>query len=51
MPRSALTPALSRPREREETGAARSLPADAWRQTHLGRLLGAAMRRFDERVF
>ena len=27
------------------------LPAeDGWRQTHLGRLLGHAMRRFDERV-
>lgn len=25
-------------------------PQDAWRQTHLGRLLGHAMRRFDERV-
>src|SRR3954465_681958 len=25
-------------------------PADRWRQTHLGRLLGHAMRRFDERV-
>ena len=25
-------------------------PSDAWRQTHLGRLLGHAMRRFDERV-
>lgn len=25
-------------------------PEDAWRQTHLGRLLGHAMRRFDERV-
>ncbi|RMX01934.1 MarR family transcriptional regulator [Corticibacter populi] len=25
-------------------------PADAWRQTHLGRLLGHALRRFDERV-
>lgn len=24
---------------------------DAWRQTHLGRLLGHAMRRFDARVF
>ena len=24
--------------------------ADAWRETHLGRLLGQAMRRFDERV-
>ncbi|MBU1359058.1 MAG: MarR family transcriptional regulator [Gammaproteobacteria bacterium] len=24
--------------------------SDAWRQTHLGRLLGDAMRRFDERV-
>jgi len=23
---------------------------DGWRQTHLGRLLGHAMRRFDERV-
>ena len=23
---------------------------DAWRQTHLGRLLGHAVRRFDERV-
>lgn len=27
-----------------------SLPDDGWRQTHLGRLLGHAMRRFDERV-
>jgi len=27
-----------------------ALPDDAWRQTHLGRLLGHAMRRFDERV-
>lgn len=27
-----------------------SLDQDAWRQTHLGRLLGHAMRRFDERV-
>lgn len=26
------------------------LPDDRWRQTHLGRLLGHAMRRFDERV-
>ncbi len=25
-------------------------PFDAWRQTHLGRLLGHAMRRFDARV-
>lgn len=25
-------------------------PHDAWRQTHLGRLLGHAMRRFDARV-
>ena len=25
-------------------------PEDAWRQTHLGRLLGHATRRFDERV-
>ena len=25
-------------------------PDDGWRQTHLGRLLGHAMRRFDERV-
>lgn len=25
-------------------------PGDAWRQTHLGRLLGHAMRRFDARV-
>ena len=25
-------------------------PEDGWRQTHLGRLLGHAMRRFDERV-
>jgi DNA-binding MarR family transcriptional regulator len=25
-------------------------PSDAWRQTHLGRLLGHALRRFDERV-
>lgn len=29
----------------------KSAPADpSWRQTHLGRLLGHAMRRFDERV-
>jgi DNA-binding MarR family transcriptional regulator len=27
-----------------------SAPDDDWRQTHLGRLLGHAMRRFDERV-
>lgn len=26
------------------------LPDDRWRATHLGRLLGHAMRRFDERV-
>lgn len=25
-------------------------PDDGWRQTHLGRLLGHAMRRFDQRV-
>ena len=25
-------------------------PSDAWRQTHLGRLLGHALRRFDSRV-
>lgn len=25
-------------------------PHDAWRQTHLGRLMGHALRRFDERV-
>lgn len=25
-------------------------PSTAWRQTHLGRLLGHALRRFDERV-
>ena len=25
-------------------------PSDAWRQTHLGRLLGHAMRQFDTRV-
>src|SRR6218665_504590 len=32
--------------------AASPLPTDSdtWRQTHLGRLLGHAMRRFDERV-
>lgn len=27
-----------------------ALPDDRWRQAHLGRLLGHAMRRFDERV-
>lgn len=27
-----------------------NLAADGWRQTHLGRLLGHAMRRFDARV-
>ncbi len=26
------------------------MPDDRWRQTHLGRLLGHAMRRFDDRV-
>ncbi len=26
------------------------LPDDRWRQTHLGRLMGHALRRFDERV-
>lgn len=26
------------------------MESDGWRQTHLGRLLGHAMRRFDERV-
>lgn len=30
--------------------AAPALPDDRWRQTHLGRLLGHAMRRFDARV-
>lgn len=28
----------------------KSTPPAGWRQTHLGRLLGEAMRRFDERV-
>jgi DNA-binding MarR family transcriptional regulator len=32
------------------TDPAFSIDPDAWRQTHLGRLLGHAMRRFDERV-
>jgi len=32
------------------TEAASLHDPDAWRQTHLGRLLGHAMRRFDERV-
>jgi DNA-binding MarR family transcriptional regulator len=32
------------------TDSAFSIDHDAWRQTHLGRLLGHAMRRFDERV-
>ncbi|HYP82867.1 MarR family winged helix-turn-helix transcriptional regulator [Variovorax sp.] len=32
------------------TEAASPHDPDAWRQTHLGRLLGHAMRRFDERV-
>lgn len=31
-------------------GFAFTIDADNWRQTHLGRLLGHAMRRFDERV-
>lgn len=31
-------------------GFAFAIDADNWRQTHLGRLLGHAMRRFDERV-
>jgi DNA-binding MarR family transcriptional regulator len=32
------------------TDARLPIDPDAWRQTHLGRLLGHAMRRFDERV-
>lgn len=32
------------------TPMATDLQDDRWRQTHLGRLLGHAMRRFDERV-
>jgi DNA-binding MarR family transcriptional regulator len=32
------------------TIAAPSLQDDRWRETHLGRLLGHAMRRFDDRV-
>ncbi len=32
------------------TDAAPFPPDDGWRQTHLGRLLGHAMRRFDQRV-
>ena len=32
------------------TPSAADLRDDAWRLTHLGRLLGHAMRRFDERV-
>ena len=32
------------------TDTAFPIEHDAWRQTHLGRLLGHAMRRFDERV-
>ena len=31
-------------------GAFVAPPDDGWRQTHLGRLLGHAMRRFDARV-
>ena len=27
-----------------------SAPDDRWRQTHLGRLMGSALRRFDARV-
>jgi DNA-binding MarR family transcriptional regulator len=33
-----------------DTPAAVAAADDRWRQTHLGRLLGHAMRRFDERV-
>ncbi len=36
------------PTEAEEP--ARRTPDDGWRQTHLGRLLGHAARRFDQRV-
>lgn len=32
------------------TFALRAPPEDGWRQTHFGRLLGHAMRRFDARV-
>ncbi|MEW6100253.1 MAG: MarR family winged helix-turn-helix transcriptional regulator [Pseudomonadota bacterium] len=34
----------------QETAPALAEQAAAWRQTHLGRLLGHAMRRFDARV-
>ena len=36
--------------EEAVTTAGVTPPEDAWRQTHLGRLLGHALRRFDERV-
>ncbi len=45
---TALIPPLSQ--RGEEPGAAHEPMNDGWRQTHLGRLLGHAMRRFDERV-
>jgi DNA-binding MarR family transcriptional regulator len=32
------------------SSSAPSAASEAWRQTHLGRLLGHALRRFDERV-
>ena len=41
----AHTPVASTPPARPDR-----LPDDGWRLTHLGRLLGHAMRRFDERV-
>ncbi|KKW68808.1 MarR family transcriptional regulator [Lampropedia cohaerens] len=38
------------PWEEDVTSSGVPPPEDAWRQTHLGRLMGHALRRFDERV-
>ena len=49
MPQTPLAPAFSHG-EAMAAGASRDRLVDGWRQTHLGRLLGHAMRRFDARV-
>ncbi len=43
-------PPATEPDAAPSSGLAELPTEDGWRQTHLGRLLGHAMRRFDERV-
>ena len=49
-PNSALQPAPKSAQENDLESARISRPDDRWRETHLGRLLGHSMRRFDARV-